>query len=55
MSGLTIGKTKRPSSSEWAESALPCVRLVSVTVAPGSTPPWASLTVPDTEALVVCA
>src|SRR6266540_4246366 len=50
-----IGKVNRPSLSVVAVYALPCVRLVRVTVAPGSTPDWESLTDPDTEALVVCA
>src|SRR5688500_10777021 len=50
-----MAKTNRPSSSDVDVSVLPCVRLVNVTVAPGSIPPWASLTEPDTEALVVCA
>src|SRR4029453_10350241 len=34
---------------------LPCVLLVRVTVAPGSTPACESWTVPTTDALVVCA
>src|SRR5438552_2724896 len=50
-----MGKVNRPSLSVAAVYVLPCVRLVKVTVAPGSTPPWESLTDPDTEALVVCA
>ncbi|MGD8896789.1 MAG: hypothetical protein PVJ73_12205, partial [Acidobacteriota bacterium] len=54
LSGRTIGKTNRPRSLVIVVSALPCVRLVSVTVAPGRTPPWESCTVPDTDALVVC-
>src|SRR6185503_303671 len=54
-SGRTMGKTKRPSLSVVAVYVLPCVRLVRVTVAPGSTPDWASLTDPEMEALVVCA
>ena len=39
VSGRTIGKTKRPASSAVVFSALPCVWLVSVTVAPGRLPP----------------
>src|SRR5258705_3348581 len=50
-----IGKVNRPSLSVVAVYVLPCVRLVRVTVAPGSAPDWESLTDPDTEALVVCA
>ncbi len=55
MSGRTTAKTKRPSASAVTVCALPWVRLVSVTLAPGSTPPWGSFTEPDTDALVVCA
>ena len=54
-SGRTIGKTKRPSASVIAVRVLACVLLVSVTVAAGRTPPWASFTWPDTDALVVWA
>ena len=36
-------------------AVLPCVRLVRVTATPGNAPPWASCTMPETEALVVCA
>src|SRR5216683_4846217 len=50
-----MGKVKRPSLSVDAVYVLPCVRLVKVTVAPGSTPDWESLTDPETVALVVCA
>src|SRR6185295_6951609 len=50
-----IGKVNRPSLSVVAVYTLPWVRLVRVTVAPGSTPLWESLTDPDREALVVCA
>jgi hypothetical protein len=50
-----IGNTKRPSASVVAVIVLPCVRLVMVTVTPGRTPPCESFTVPDTDALVVCA
>ncbi len=55
MSGRTMAKTKRPALSVTAVSTLPCVRLVSVTVTPGRTPPCESWTVPETDALVVCA
>ena len=54
-SGRTIGKTKRPSASVVAVRVLACVLLVSATVAPGRTPPWASFTWPATDALVVWA
>src|ERR1041384_6158588 len=50
-----MGNTNRPSLSVVAVYVLPCVRLVRVTVAPGSTPPCESLTDPEMEALVVCA
>ena len=49
------GTTKRPSASVVAVRTLPWVRLVSVTVAPGNTPPCESWTVPETDALVVWA
>jgi hypothetical protein len=50
----------RPASSAndvpWrTTNTLPCVRLVIVTVTPGSTPPCESWTDPETVALVVCA
>jgi hypothetical protein len=50
-----VGKTKRPSVSAVALRVLACVRLVSVTAAPGTTPPCESTTVPNTDALVVWA
>ena len=50
-----MGNTKRPASSVTAVRTLPCVRLVSVTVDAGSTPPCESWTDPVTDALVVCA
>src|SRR5436190_7645331 len=34
---------------------VPCVSLMSITAAPGMTPPCGSLTVPVTEAVVICA
>ena len=50
-----MGNTKRPASSVTAVRTLPCVLLVSVTVAPGSIPACESWTDPVTDALVVCA
>ncbi len=46
---------KRPSLSVVAVIVPPWVRLVSVTAAPGRTPPWESFTWPAMDALVVCA
>src|SRR5687768_16921424 len=50
-----MAKTKRPSGSAWAVIMFPWVRLVRVTVAPDSAPPWESCTAPDMDALVVWA
>ena len=49
------GNRKAPFSSDVTVCSVPCAWLTSTTETPGSTPPWASLTVPETDALVVCA
>ncbi len=55
VSGRTMANVKRPAVSVVVLSALPCVRLFSVTAAPGRTAPCWSITEPVTEAVVVCA
>src|SRR5215510_11118577 len=56
MSAVTLGTTKSPSAFVTTGGDLvPRVSLMSVTVAPGITPPWPSLTVPATVAVIVCA
>src|SRR5262245_17009050 len=56
VSAVTFGTTKSPSVLVTTGGDLvPRVSLMSVTVAPGITPPWPSLTVPATVAVIVCA
>ena len=53
---MTFGKTKSPVALVMAGSdRVPRLSLISTTVAPGMTPPCASLTVPDTEPVVTWA
>ena len=56
MSGGTFGKVYTPSvSAVTVASVVPRVLLMSVTVAPGMTPPCASLMFPVTVPVVTCA
>ena len=55
-SGGTLTNEKSPLALvNTSESCVPRVSLMSVTGAPGMTPPWGSLTVPATEPVVICA
>jgi len=53
---VTFGKTYVPVSFVVAGASLvPLASSISVTVAPGTTPPWASFTVPVMFPVVICA
>jgi hypothetical protein len=52
----TFGTTKSPVALVTTGAiCVPCASLISVTVAPGTTPPCVSLTVPDTVPVTPCA
>ena len=52
---MTFGNTKSPAAFVTTGSdRVPRASLISTTVAPGTTPPCASFTVPDTEPVVIC-
>ena len=51
----TVGNSKLPFSSDTRVAAMPVSRFDSVTVAPGTTAPVLSLTVPTTLAVSNCA
>ena len=53
---MTLAKTKSPFSLvTTGVDRVPRASLISVTVAPGTTPPCASLTVPSTVPVLTCA
>ena len=56
MPAAMLGTTKSPVALVTTGAiSVPCASLISVTVAPGTTPPCASLTVPDTVPVTPCA
>jgi hypothetical protein len=52
--GGTSDSEKKPSAFDTAVRVYPVSGLVMVTVAPGSTPPWVSVTTPVISAVVAC-
>ncbi len=51
----SAGRKNRPAPSEIRSTFKPLAVFVAVTLTPGRTPPWSSLTTPEISAVLYCA